>query len=127
MRDVTAEEAADWRSRLLENGLVPDSAFLLLAFPETLFLWHRESPADSPPDYVASGGPVWKRAGRNEAGGDELPLYKSGMRFRLFSWLLVLAYEGRSADPTSEPERMLIDAGVYDRMRYGDVRFEDDT
>ena len=125
-RQASAEEAAALRRRLLAHGLLPNSAFLLLVYPATLFLWRRESPADSAPDYVASAKPVLRDTEMNIPGGDEAPLRKSGLQLLVFAWLSVLANDLRNADPKSEPEKMLIDAGVYDRLRHGDVRFEAD-
>src|SRR4051812_28468093 len=57
-RQVSAKEATALRRRLSEHGLIPDSAFYLIAYPTSLFLWRRETPATDAPDYAASTGPV---------------------------------------------------------------------
>lgn len=44
----------------------------------------------------------------------------------MFTWLSFLASDLRGANPKSEPEKMLLDSGVYDQLRHGDVRFEAD-
>jgi hypothetical protein len=125
-RHASAEEAAALRRRLLAHGFLPNSAFFLLVYPTALFLWRRESPADSPPDYVASARPTVRGTDMSIAGGEEAHLRRSGLQFLVFTWLSVLANDLRSADPKSEPEKMLIDSGVYDQLRHGDVRFEHD-
>jgi hypothetical protein len=125
-RQASAKEAAALRHRLLAHGLLPDSAFFLLVYPSTLFLWRRETPAADPPDYVASTIPVLNDTELNIAGDDDTHLRKGGLQLRVFAWLSVLASDLRGADPKSEPEKMLIDSGVYDQLRHGDVRFEAD-
>jgi hypothetical protein len=125
-RYASAEEAAALRRRLLAHGLLPNSAFLLLVYPSALFLWRRESPADSPPDYAASARPAVRGMDMNIAGSEQMHLRRSGLQFLVFTWLSVLANDLRGADPRSEPEKMLIDSGVYDQLRHGDVRFEHD-
>lgn len=74
----------------------------------------------------ASAIPVLNGTERSRVGEDDIPLRKGGLQLRVFTWLSVLASNLRNANPESEPEKMLIDSGVYDQLRHGDVRFEDD-
>jgi hypothetical protein len=53
-------------------------------------------------------------------------LRKGGLQLLVFWWLSMLANGLRGADPTSEAERMLIDSGVYEELRQGEVQFETD-
>jgi hypothetical protein len=125
-RQASAEKAAAVRRNLLAHRLLSDSAFFLLVYPTMLFLWRRETPASGLPDYIASATPVLNDTELKVAGDDGVHLRKGGLQLRVFAWLSVLASDLRSADPKSEPEKMLIDSGVYAQLRHGDVRFEAD-
>lgn len=125
-KQTSATEAAALRRSLLAHGLLPDSAFFLLVYPSTLFLWRRETPAADPPDYIASTLSVMIDPERGVAADDRARLRKGGLQLRVFAWLSVLASDLRRADPKSEPEKMLIDSGVYERLRHGEVRFAAD-
>lgn len=57
---------------------------------------------------------------------DDRQLRKGGLQLLVFGWLSVLADELRRADPTSDAERVLIDSGVYEELRHGEVQFEAD-
>ena len=125
-RQASAKEAAALRRGLFAHGLLPDSAFYLIVYPTTLFLWRRETPAADPPDYAASTRPVLNDTQLNVSLGRDGHLRKGGLQLLVFSWLSVLASDLRAPDATSEPEKMLIDSGVYEQLRHGDVQFEAD-
>jgi hypothetical protein len=117
--NASAKDATALRRYLLAHGLVPASAFYLIVYPTMLFLWRRETPATGLPDYAVSA----------KLAGDEMDgahLRKGGLQLVVFWWLSVLANDLRDADPSSEAEKMLIDSGVYENLRHGEVRFEGD-
>ena len=70
--------------------------------------------------------PVLNDTELNIAGTADAHLRKGGLQLRVFAWLSVLASDLRSANEKSEPEKMLIDSGLYAQLRHGDVRFEAD-
>ena len=118
-RQPSAKDAAALRGCLHAHGLVPASAFYLIVYPTTLFLWRRETPATDLPDYAASA----KWAG-DDTGAARV--YKDGLQLVVFWWLSVLTNGLRDADPASEADKILIDSGVYEDLRHGEVRFEGD-
>jgi hypothetical protein len=125
-RQPSAKDATSLRRSLHAHGLVPDSAFYLIVYPTTLFLWRRETPAADPPDYTASTKLLEEDAERGVAHQRDRQLRKGGLQLLVFGWLSVLANDLRRADPTSDAERMLIDSGVYEALRHGEVQFEAD-
>jgi hypothetical protein len=123
-RHASAKEATALRRGLFAHGLLPDSTFYLIVYPTSLFLWRRQTPADGPPDYVASTRPGLEDTDLNVSHEHDGHLRKGGLQLLIFGWLSVLANDLRAADPTSEPEKILIDSGVYEQLRHGEVQFD---
>jgi hypothetical protein len=57
---------------------------------------------------------------RAEAGGTR----GESLQLALVSWLGDLASAIRQPDPTSEADQMLVKSGLYDKIRFGEVKSE---
>lgn len=120
-KESSDTDAVRWRRNLQVHGLNVDSEFFLLAFPTKLFLWKADRPPNASPDFSAPSKPVLKRyLGRvaDQPGG---PLPES-LEIALSSWLNDLANGVREPDLASEPEQMIVESGVLDRIKGGRVR-----
>jgi hypothetical protein len=113
--------ATKWRRNLQVHGLNVDSEFFLLAFPTKLFLWKAGTPAHANPDFSAPSMPVLKRYLGRVADQPRAPLPES-LEIAFSTWLSDLANGVRKPDASSEPERMLVQSGLLERIKGGRVR-----
>lgn len=120
-KESSDTDAVHWRRNLQAHGLNPNSEFFLLAFPTKLFLWRADRPPNASPDFSAPAKPVLKRyLGRvaDQPGG---PLPES-LEIAFSSWLNDLASGVRQPDASSEPEQMVVQSGLLERIKGGRVR-----
>jgi hypothetical protein len=118
--EVSAEGAARFRRNLLAHELVPDVPFYMLAYPNYLYLWKRESAPDSLPDFQAPSASILKDyAPRLSTHPSNVQ--GSSLELVMLSWLSDLAAGIRGPNPTFAAEQMLLDSGLYKIIRDGKV------
>lgn len=123
-RVTTSEDAALLRRNLLAHDLVPDAPYVLLAFPSHFFLWLPKAQADQLPNFAVSAEPVLREylGERTEKLGE---LCSGSLQLLLVCWLDDLACAMRQPDPKSEADQMMVDSGLYDQIRRGEVKSEE--
>lgn len=119
----TAQLAAGLRRSLLAHGLLPSSPFFMIATPIQLFLWREGAEASAWPEFSASARSVLDAYGSRHA--DTKRAARGGaFEIVLFSWLSDIASGLRPLSPDSEPDRVLLESGLYEQIRDGTVDFE---
>lgn len=121
IRDTSDVEAASVRRQLQAYGADLGDTFFLFASPTKLFLWEPSTTQDAPPDFTASARPVLKGYLGHLADRPGGPLSES-LEIAFASWLSDLSNGIRKPDPESEPERMIVQSGLLDRIKGGIVR-----
>lgn len=122
--DDSPAAVADQRRRFLASGYleVPPTAFFLMACPEVFHLWKPNACDDALPAASASAASVLY-----PYFGSEAPTLtwwsRSPIESCIESWLSGLAdWPGKRDE--SAADRMIVEAGLYDLMRHGKVRYE---
>ena len=121
-RAPTAEDATELRRHLLMHQLLPRAPFFLLVNPTSMFLWREATPPTAPPDREVSADAVLNNYCSEESG--KWAMTKGALEIVVLHWLCTIANGLREADPASPPEQMLIDSGLYEQIRNGDVQFD---
>lgn len=121
MKVTTPADAAHLRRSF--HGYAPNVSadYFMLALPTCLFLWKGGADPDAPPEFSASAKPVLQSylgAVADRAGGPR----PESLEIAMSSWLGDLASSIRKPDPDSEPERMMLDSGLFTRLKGGIVR-----
>ena len=119
--EESLEDAARLRRNLLAHDLIPGAPYFLLAFGMRLFLWLEGAPAGQLPDFSASARSVLQNYLRKDADG----VNRDILDLLVVSWLDELAIAIRQPDPNSAADRMLLESGLYEKIRFGRVRLED--
>lgn len=121
MKVTSSKDAANLRRNLQAITRAPLSSYFMLAFPTALFLWSREADPGGEPQFSAAVKPVLRRylgAVADNPGG---PLPES-LEIAVSSWLGDLASGIRKPDLDSEPERMLVEAGLFEDLKSATVK-----
>ena len=118
-----SDAAAQLRRNLLVHGLLPISPYFLLAYQTNLFLWRSGSELLAPPQFTAPAKPVLQDYLRSAAGGESL-VGEESLQLALVSWLSDLASDVRSPQPSSEADEMIVQSGLYDLIKHGEVKSE---
>jgi hypothetical protein len=121
MKDIPDVEAARWRRNFQMHGRDLGAAFFMLASPTQLFLWKADTALEAPPDFTAPAKPVLKRYLSHLADQPGGPLSES-LQIAISSWLSDLSDAIREPDPDSEPERMIVQSGLLDKIKGALVR-----
>jgi hypothetical protein len=121
-KETSPTAAARFRRNLIENKMVADAPFLLLAFKTSLFLWRKETSLDEPADFTAPIKPILEFYLQSHH--DNPYIGEESIQIAVHSWLRDLAIGIRQPDPASPPDQMLLDSGLYNEMYSGDVRPE---
>ncbi len=120
-RGTTPATAAQFRETLVENRLVENAPFMLIATRTTMFLWRRDTRLADEADFTAPIEPLVQLYLKSPY--DELELRES-IEILVHGWLQTLAIGIRKPDPAVAPDKMLLDSGLYELMHFGYVRFE---
>jgi hypothetical protein len=120
MKEPSLERAGQLRDSLASLW-AGEYEYFLLALRTGLHLWRRETPPGSPPDFSASAKRVWSDYLGKLADSEET-LRSRSMELAVASWLSDLASNVRQPDLGSEPDKLLVDSGLYDQMKHGSVR-----
>jgi hypothetical protein len=118
---TSAAEAAKVRRSFRGFARELAAPYFMLAFPTSLFLWKGDADVDAPPQFSAAARPVLQSylgVVADQPGG---PLSEN-LEIAISSWLGDLVSGVRQPDPDSEPEQMVVQSGLLDRIKGGKVR-----
>lgn len=121
--DASPEWAAQLRHDMLAHGIIPDTPYLLMVFPDRFYLWKSggsiqdETKPTLSIDARPILGPYFDRAG-------VLPdqISRASLEIIIAAWLNTVLL--RTADELDASERWLIDSGVYDALVGGKIEYE---
>jgi hypothetical protein len=123
-RDGSPAVASRLRNRLLSDGYldVPAEAFFMLALPTNFHVWRPGVASEDPPSCSASAAPILRSyLGRI---AEKIPWPGAeGMGLAVSAWLGDLAASIRKPD-ASDADQMLVNVGLYERLKGGSVRRE---
>jgi hypothetical protein len=124
-KGASKRDAARYRRNLLTHQLAAEDSFFLLVFPNALYLWSQDSPIDGEPEFQADMksalGPYLGRLADQPGGPRE-----ESLELAVSSWLNDLASGLRKPDPQAESGKMLLNSGLYDRLKGGIVETDVD-
>lgn len=117
----SAEWAAKLRRNLVAHGAMPPAKFFLLALPDSLYLWKDTwSPRELPPDYIARTADILERyLGRWATAST--PMAEESLQLAVSSWLRDAASSPEPPQAGSEAHRILVDSGLLEAIREGEV------
>ena len=120
MREPTLAKVIDQR-----DGLTPlwdiDFDYFMLTLRAELYLWRKDAPAGSPPEFTASATQIWRQY-LGELADTPETLVSEDMQLAVAVWLNNLANNIAEPNPESEADQLLLRSGLYDWMKGGDVR-----
>ena len=125
LSESTAQDATALRRNFIVHQLLPKTAFFLFVSPTAMFLWRQEALPSAPPDCEVSADAVLNHYRSEESG--EWAMTKGELEIVVLHWLCRITNGLREADPASPPERMLIESGLYEQIRNGDVQFDNQS
>jgi hypothetical protein len=117
MREPTLAKVIDER-----DGLAPlwgiDFDYFMLTLRAELYLWRKDAPAGSPPEYTASAMQIWRDyLGKLAETPETLP--SECMEIAVAIWLNNLANNIVGPNPESEADQLLLRSGLFDWMKGG--------
>jgi len=124
LEQTSRDWAARFRHNLLAHDAIPASNYFLLAMPDHLYLWKDGvNLAEAPPNYEI---PTWEALGDYLGTRTEQPrrIGEESLQLALASWLNDVAGSIRKLRPESEVDRILVDSGLYDAIKSGEVHVE---
>jgi hypothetical protein len=121
LKESSEENAVYFRRNLLSHRLLSEVPYFLLAYRSSFFLWRGASDPGASPDFKAPAKPVLKKYLGTFAESESGPGPES-MESAVNLWLSELASGIQEPDPSSEPDKMILDSGLYDRIKGGEVR-----
>ena len=120
VKESSEETAVLFRHDLISHQLLPQVPFFLLAYRNALFLWKEASRPDARPNFQAATRPVLKKYLGDLADSDTGP-GPEGMESAVKLWLSDLASGIESPDARTDADKMLVDSGLYELIRHGEV------
>jgi len=121
-KESSPESAARLRRNLMQHELLDEAPFFLLAFPTGLFLWKGEAKSDELPAFSAPAKPVL-RTYLGKAAEDDANIRRASLEIALCSWLSDLVIGVRTPEANNEADQILVQSGLYEQIRHGEVRF----
>lgn len=121
---TSAEWAVRFRRNLLTHQAIPPAKYFLLALPDRLYLWKDAwNQEEAPPNYTVR---TWEALRDYLASWNEQPqhLGEETLELALASWLRDVANSTRKLRPDSEADRMLVESGLYNAIKSGEVLLE---
>lgn len=94
--------------------------YFMLVLRGEVYIWRRNTPPESPPDFSAPIQEVWNRYLGELAERPET-LRSTVMQIAISSWLHDLANGVWPPDPESEADQMLLGSGLHELMKHGVV------
>jgi len=123
-QQTSPEWAARFRRNLLAHQAIPPANYFLLAMPDHLYLWKNGvNQSEARPDYEI---PTWEVLGDYLGGRSEQPrrVWEESLQLALASWLNDVASSKRELRPDSGVDRLLVDSGLYEGIKSGEVHVE---
>ena len=120
-KDSSEQVAVAYRTNLIANDLLPRDPFFLLAYRNNLFLWREKAGDQAGPDYKSSAKPVLKKY-LPSIPDPEKELGPESLEFAIKLWLADLASGYEQPDLNSEADKMLVDSGLFKRLKGGQIR-----
>jgi hypothetical protein len=121
MQETSDENAAFFRRNLVSHGLLSTDPYFLLAYRTTIFLWKANSQGDAKPSGSASMKPLVRSFLKPTTSDDEA-VGRESLEFAVKNWLSEIASGTRAPDEKFEPDKMLMESGLYDRLKGGEIR-----
>jgi hypothetical protein len=118
-RDEDVASATRLRRNLIVHGIVPDSPYFLLVYPEHFYLW-RNSPAmlEAPPDFIGSTTQALQPyLGRFSQQTSRLS--ESSLELAVKAWLYDVASRPQREEVVSDAADVLEISGLADQLRHG--------
>jgi hypothetical protein len=122
-KDSSQEGAVFFRRNLRNHGMLTDGPHFLLANRNNLFLWKGSSGPDAEPDFRGPAKPVLKKY-LGDIAETEVGAGPESVELAFKLWLTDLARGSQLPDPESAADRMLVDSGLYQQIKGGEVRRE---
>lgn len=124
--DISAEWAADYRRNLLSHGVFPNPEYLLLVFPDTLYLWRNVEalPDPVPPTYTIDArpffGPYFARLDLKDG-----RVHRTTFDFIVGSWLRKFFWPEFYSNGIEDDEdhQWLIETGLAEAIKGGRLEF----
>ncbi|MEX1230952.1 MAG: hypothetical protein WEB58_11980 [Planctomycetaceae bacterium] len=121
-RSKSREWAMEFRRNILEHELTPNCPYFLIVLPDRIFIWKDAGvePELVEPDFEVDATPFFSRY-------FDLRDIKPGQMhrgiFELYvrSWLQELVYFGLRPEIPDEQRRVLIESGLMDAFKNGDI------
>lgn len=115
---ASEEWATHFRRNLVAHSILPAAEYFLLALPDDLFLWRNsQTPGEAPPAYrvpTAEALEPFRVAGSGVA----------GLEMAVNAWLNVLTSPDIGEEEVARRYGWLVDSGLYQRIRGGDVEYQ---
>ncbi len=123
--NTTRSGAQQVRRNMLAHGAVPDSRFLLLAFPDRLYLWKDadNTQESAEPAYEIDAAPFF-RPYFEKAGVSPGEVSRQGFELIVTSWLNELVNWGISDNVPEPQKRSLQESGLVEAVKGGRVAVE---
>ena len=122
-KKTSEENASFFRRNLLAHGLLSEVPYFLLAYKTQFFLWKGVRGPDARPDYQAAAKPVLEKY-LGKIAEDERGPGSEGLEIAVKSWLSELASGIQVPAAQSAPDQMLVESGLYDCLKGGEVHSE---
>ncbi|HTU65770.1 MAG TPA: hypothetical protein VMF52_07465 [Steroidobacteraceae bacterium] len=120
VKESSEASATFFRKNLIANHLLPCEPHFLLAYRNEFFLWDAGSSADDPPRFRAPAKSVVKKYLSTVSSAEVAPGPES-MESAVKLWLSELVSGIELPDASSEPDKMLVDSGLYEKIKNGEV------
>jgi len=124
--EATAAYAAEYRQILLDDEFTPPHApYLLMPSMKEVFLWRRETARGALPDYVAPATPVLQHYAP-VLSYDGTWWSRNAITVPFRRWLNALVTMQRVPAYDFEPDRILVESGVYEQIHHGQLRIKEE-
>jgi hypothetical protein len=120
---ATEESAKVFRRNLIAHDLLPRDVYFLLAFRTAVYLWKPQAGKDASPDFKAAAKPVLKKFLGEVAENEAAPGAES-VEFAFKHWLSEFTHGAGIPEATSDADRILLESGLYPKIRGGEIRYE---
>ncbi|GAA6622209.1 hypothetical protein [Scytonema sp. NUACC26] len=113
--NTTVEWASQLRSNILAHGLYPKAPYFLMVFPDKFYLWANEDAQldISEPTYAVDARPIIQPYLDRAGIAQEQKVSRQSLELIVVVWLSKIIYNELPLNKTDEPERWLVDSGLY--------------
>jgi hypothetical protein len=113
--NASAQWASQLRSNILAHGIYPKAPYFLMVFPDKFYLWANvDAQLDmSEPTYAVDARPILKPYLDQAGIAPGQKISSQSLVLIVASWLSKIIYNDLPLGETDEPERWLVDSGLY--------------